>query len=412
MSEYQYYEFLAVDRQLTKAEMAELRTISSRAEITSRSFVNEYSYGDFKGDHIAFLAKYFDAHVYVANWGTHRFVVKVPKAVIDLKEINQYLHKYSFEMTETPTHVILGFDSDLEGGEWVETQPWMSSMIGIRDELLKGDLRPFYLGWLAWVCNEHGYLLDSVPDEDDDDSDDDYEEDDESSFDEGEGSDELEPVVPPGMGELTAAQQSLAEFLRIPDDLLTAVGEASPALKADHDSSARLAEWIAKLPTDQKNAFLLELIQDDPGAVRVKLLSQFRAGELSTSKAEKGGSPRRSISHLLARANQLTRARIEEENRIKAEEAARKKAEAERRREEYLAALANTQEAAWKKVDSLIELRMAKSYAEIAIMLADLREVAVREKKLPAFERRFERLIQPHLKKTSFIARLREAGLM
>ena len=43
MSEYQYYEFQAVDRPLTKSEMAELRDISSRAQINSRRFVNEYN---------------------------------------------------------------------------------------------------------------------------------------------------------------------------------------------------------------------------------------------------------------------------------------------------------------------------------------------------------------------------------
>ena len=36
MSEYQYYEFRAVDRPLTKQEMGALRAISSRAEITLR----------------------------------------------------------------------------------------------------------------------------------------------------------------------------------------------------------------------------------------------------------------------------------------------------------------------------------------------------------------------------------------
>ena len=32
MSEYQYYQFLAVDRPLTAAEQAEVRQISSRAQ--------------------------------------------------------------------------------------------------------------------------------------------------------------------------------------------------------------------------------------------------------------------------------------------------------------------------------------------------------------------------------------------
>jgi hypothetical protein len=50
MSEYQYYEFQAIDRPLTAKEMDELRSYSTRARITPTSFVNDYSWGDFKGD--------------------------------------------------------------------------------------------------------------------------------------------------------------------------------------------------------------------------------------------------------------------------------------------------------------------------------------------------------------------------
>ena len=39
MSEYQYYEFQAIDRPLTKGEMAEVRSLSTRATITSTRFV-------------------------------------------------------------------------------------------------------------------------------------------------------------------------------------------------------------------------------------------------------------------------------------------------------------------------------------------------------------------------------------
>jgi hypothetical protein len=50
VSEYQYYEFLAVERPLTAAEQAEVRRFSSRARITATSFTNEYHWGDFSGD--------------------------------------------------------------------------------------------------------------------------------------------------------------------------------------------------------------------------------------------------------------------------------------------------------------------------------------------------------------------------
>ncbi|MBW6512040.1 MAG: hypothetical protein K0A93_07995 [Desulfuromonadaceae bacterium] len=42
MSEYQDLEFLAVDRPLTAREMDNLRAISSRAQITPVSFINDY----------------------------------------------------------------------------------------------------------------------------------------------------------------------------------------------------------------------------------------------------------------------------------------------------------------------------------------------------------------------------------
>ncbi|MEU8372184.1 hypothetical protein AB0C22_03575 [Micromonospora sp. NPDC048894] len=44
MSEYQYYEFTAVDRPLTGRERAELRSLSTRADITATSFANTYEW--------------------------------------------------------------------------------------------------------------------------------------------------------------------------------------------------------------------------------------------------------------------------------------------------------------------------------------------------------------------------------
>jgi hypothetical protein len=50
MSEYQYYEFVAIDQPLSADEQADLRAISTRALITPTSFVNHYEWGDLKAD--------------------------------------------------------------------------------------------------------------------------------------------------------------------------------------------------------------------------------------------------------------------------------------------------------------------------------------------------------------------------
>ena len=57
------------NRPLTKKEMAALRSISTRAAITTTSFTNHCEWGDLKANPSKLLEKYFDAFVYVANWG-------------------------------------------------------------------------------------------------------------------------------------------------------------------------------------------------------------------------------------------------------------------------------------------------------------------------------------------------------
>ncbi|MDD5206326.1 MAG: hypothetical protein PHS17_12940, partial [Desulfobacterales bacterium] len=78
MSEYQYYEFLAIDRPLTAEETDALRALSTRAHITPVSFTNEYQWGNFRGNPDDLMRRFFDAHVYVANWRTAVFMVRLP----------------------------------------------------------------------------------------------------------------------------------------------------------------------------------------------------------------------------------------------------------------------------------------------------------------------------------------------
>jgi hypothetical protein len=61
MSEYQYYEFAAVDKPLNEKDMRTLRNLSSRAQITPSSFVNEYNWGNFKGNPLKLMEKYFES---------------------------------------------------------------------------------------------------------------------------------------------------------------------------------------------------------------------------------------------------------------------------------------------------------------------------------------------------------------
>ena len=149
MSEYQYYEFQAIDRPLSVKEMAELRSYSTRARITPTSFVNDYSWGDFKGDPDTWMEKYFDAFFYVANWGTHILKLRLPARLLDADAAGLYCAGENAWVREKNGKVILTFHSDdEEGGEWVEGEGQLASLISVRSELARGDHRALYLGWL------------------------------------------------------------------------------------------------------------------------------------------------------------------------------------------------------------------------------------------------------------------------
>ena len=217
LSEYQYYEFQAVDRRLTEKEMAELRSVSTRGRITPTSFVNEYSWADFKGDEDAWMEKYFDAFLYLANWGTHVLKLRLPGRLLDATTAQQYCAGEHAWVREGREAVILTFLSEAEGDDWVEGDGHLSSLISVRAELARGDLRGLYLGWL--LCAQSGDLDD----------------------------DELEPAVPPGLAQLSASLEGLVEFLRIDPDLVRVAASGSRPAAAPmkpRDVSA----WLAKLP--------------------------------------------------------------------------------------------------------------------------------------------------------------------
>ena len=112
MSEYQYYEFQTVARRLTEREMEELRRYSTRARITPTSFVNEYSFGSFKGDEEAWMKRYFDAFLYLANWGTHILQLRLPDRLFSPETARQYCPGGACSVRHKSGHLIFRFVSE------------------------------------------------------------------------------------------------------------------------------------------------------------------------------------------------------------------------------------------------------------------------------------------------------------
>jgi hypothetical protein len=91
MSEYQYYEFQAIDRPLTPEEQQAVAQLSSRVEPHPRRAVFTYSFGGGLSRRAEdLLAAYYDAMLYLANWGSRQLVFRFPKTLIDLEQLRQY----------------------------------------------------------------------------------------------------------------------------------------------------------------------------------------------------------------------------------------------------------------------------------------------------------------------------------
>ncbi len=269
MSEYQYYGFLAIDRPLDEDEQAEVRTLSTRARITATSFVNEYHWGNFRGDPRKMMERYYDAHLYVTNWSTHQVMFRLPLAFLGLETAGQYCVDPHVCAWASGKNLILDLTSQDESGDWDKAaEDSLSAIVGVRAELAAGDLRPLYLAWLAaWGIWER----------------------DEDAFDYAE-EDECEPLVPAGLAALTAPQRALADFLRLDVGLLAIAAQASPPL----------------LPASDKDRLLHEVAQGHGARVQMELRRRFRGEPDSTSDSH----PRRTVAELLdAAAEARTSAR-------------------------------------------------------------------------------------------------------
>jgi hypothetical protein len=149
MSEYQYYEFIAVDRPLDDRQLAEVRSLSTRARITATSFVNEYHWGDFRGDPDRMIERYYDAHLYLANWGTRRIMLRLPRKLLDIELAQRYCVDDTVNAWAAGEYVVLDLTSEDDSPDWDDdAQGSLSAIVGVRAELATGDLRPLYLAWL------------------------------------------------------------------------------------------------------------------------------------------------------------------------------------------------------------------------------------------------------------------------
>lgn len=378
MSEYQYYEFQTIDQLLTSEQRAYLGTISSRVQLTSSSAIYTYSYRDFSTNPLKVLAENFDAMLYVSNWGSKQLVFRFPQNTLNPTELKAYLAFDEMSLESSGDYLILNIDFNPEegDGEWIEGEGILSGLISLRNDILSGDLRALYLVWLAAAINYELNLEDEFT----------------------EGDPELiEPPLPPGLQQLTPPLRALIEFIELDPDLVTAAALASPPIVS---KSEPYAEWVAKLPIHERNAFLVRVARGEP-RVHFDLLARLREVGQGVNAVISSSQPRRSFAEIKNAARQQRKLREQQEREA-----------AERKRLAKLDKLAKRESEAWQEIAQNLAKRSASGYDGAVALLVELHDLALHRNQLSVFEEQFGKIVEPYLKSHALRQRILKAGII
>jgi hypothetical protein len=375
MSEYQYYQFLALDQPLSEGDQKALRAISTRAEITRHSFTNVYHWGNLKARPDDLVDRYFDAHLYVTNWGTFSCQLRIPKTNLPPEDVAPYGCGDSLQVRATETHTVVTWTRNDEEPDdyWDEEPATLAGLIPLRTSLMQGDLRALYLGWLLGI--QQGDVDDDDP----------------------------EPPVPPGLQDPDGPLQALADFLDIDPDLLSAAAMRSPEREAIDREALRA--WLATLPDETNDEWLLTVMSGGGAALAAPMWARFR--QSTPDQESPVGSPGRTAGDLCAEAD---RQRLVREEREAREAAARQQAEAEAR-QRHLAALVGQESALWQQVTDAIAVTHQADYDLAVSLLADLRDLAGMSGDMATFSQGMAALRKQYSRRQGLWNRLREKGL-
>jgi hypothetical protein len=250
---------------------------------------------------------------------------------------------YLLDIKATKTHWIITWS--LEESEnydrfgMEDGRSWMARLAPVRDELLRGDMRSLYIGWLAAVAGE---MMDD---------------------------EETEPLSVSGLGNLTAAQQALAEFLEVDPDLLAGVGMGSPAAQETEVSRREMEKWIDALPREEVHSILKQLLEGKGQQAERFLKNRFASWRRGFQTGDTD-THRHTVGDLRLNAEKARQIRLEKQKRD------RKQREIRRRdkRKSYLEILSNDFSKAWAAVKEPVERGSGRGYDEACRILVDITE--------------------------------------
>lgn len=372
MSEYQYYEFQTIDRPLTEDERVEIGSWSSRTRPTSTQAIFTYSYGDFPKSPEQVVGKYFDAMLYVANWGSKRLMFRFPRTVVDEEMLRRYCLPDMVTISILDDYLVLdiNFDDEESDNTWMEGEGWLTSLIILRNDILNGDYRMLYLAWLKAVSLL--YDIDNI--------------------------DDNEPPIPYNLRKLSAALKNFIEFFEIDNALITVASKKSAT--TDNQSKLGIEQAVRKLSEDERMDYLIRVAKGEPHIVP-RLLKRLQELSIEIQDNPDQNLSLRTVREILAAAQELSTKRQEQE-----------KLRAEQEKIRKLEELSRQENALWENVSLLIDQKQSKAYDQAVKILLQLRELAEYREQVKPFQAMVEKIYKDYSRLSGLKVRLQNAGLI
>jgi hypothetical protein len=372
MSEYQYYEFVAVDGPISDDGLRYARGCSSRAEVSRFRWHNVHHFGSFHGSEETLL-RHYDAHFYIANWATVRLGLALPAASLPREAVEPYLrggerHEDTLTLKEVGDRCIVWWERNEEGGWWqTEGEGVMDHLIGVREELLRGDYRALFLGWLAdfsldeWTNpKDKGVLL---------------------------------PPVPGGLDHLSPAQTALIEHFPVDRDALTVAASLSQVSIPERLPAATVVQGLSV----SAMRALLERVAEGEGSKVMAVLNR-----LATPPPAAAGVSTLNCVDFAAKVRSVREAR----QKAEAEAEAAKRRHEEEAQRQRLASVMQRADAIWAGLDPLMDQKVMAAYDQAAARLKELRDAHAKAGENATFQRRLTTFRERYARRPAMMRRI------
>jgi hypothetical protein len=262
----------------------------------------------------------------------------------------QYEDTLSFK--ETGNRCIISWERHEESGwGWTEGEGLIDDLVGIREELMRGDYRSLFLGWLA------DFNRDECGDSEDDAV--------------------AMPPIPAGLDRLSPALKRLIEHFPVDGDALAVVAGQSQSITPERIPMAAVLE---NLSAPDMRALLARVAEGGGSAVMNELNRQ------TYPQAQTPVDNRMRCAEFAAKAIAMRKERLKNE----AKAAAAKRQRAAELRKQHLATVMQRADAIWSELDTLMDQKIASAYDEAAARLLELRDAYAQAGDVGGFQEKLD----------------------